>query len=138
MTNLMTKLVIKAVKFVVWDPNRDTGAFFTHSGIDIVSHSFAKAIGMGTEGANPQQILQLVDALNSVLESSIAVGVVYKVPGVLIRAVDTVGVRGNVRNGGTQRRGRVRVRYASRRRARLFALNTRPGAEVGVGGYMPA
>jgi hypothetical protein len=114
-TNLMTKLVVKAVKFVVWDPNRDTGAFFTHPGIDIVPHSFAKAVGMGTEGANPQQILQLVNTLNSVLEPSIAVGVVHKVPRVLIPAVDTVGVRGNVRNGGAHRGGSVRVRDASRR-----------------------
>lgn len=92
----MTKLVVKAVKLVVWDPNRDTGAFFTHFGIDIVSHIFAKPVGMGTEGANPQQILQLVNALNSVLEPSIAVSVVYKVPGVLVPFVNTVGVRGDV------------------------------------------
>ena len=92
----MTKLVIKAVKFVVWNPNGNTRAFFPHSGINILSHIFAKAIGIGAKRPDPQKIFQLVDALDSILESSIAVGILFKTPSVIGGATNAVGVGGGV------------------------------------------
>lgn len=98
----MTKLVIKAVEFVVWNPNGNTRAFFTHSCINIPSQILAKAIGIGAKRPDPQKILQLVDALDSILESSIAVGILFKMPSVIGGATNAVGVGWDVRSRGAQ------------------------------------
>ena len=95
-TNLMTKLVVKAVELVVRDPNGNARAFFAHSGINVLSQGVAEAIGIGAERPDPQKVLQLVDALDGILESSVAVGVLFEMPGVICRAADAVGVGGDV------------------------------------------
>lgn len=122
----MTKLVIKPRKLIIGYPNGQTILLLPHLRVDIFLEGVAEIIRVRAERSDPQELLQLRDALYGVFEPAVAVRVFFEVPGWFEGEAEMGrpvwrGARVGVARSGT-RRG-----TASRRRPRLLASNTRCG-----------
>jgi len=87
--NLMTKLIITALKLCIWDPDRATRMHVPHPAVDVSPEVGTKVICGVAEGANPELVSHAVlDAVDGILEPSIAMTVRCKIIGF------DVGVKG--------------------------------------------
>lgn len=78
---LMTKFIVTTLKLGVGNPNRDAVTCLLHTPVDIPARGRAQVVGVATEGANPGlQTNPLLDAIESILEAAVAVGIWGKVP----------------------------------------------------------
>ena len=81
-TDLMAKLVVAALKLGIWNPDGDARAQLAHPQIDAVAQIRAELVRAISKRANPEFLSETVlDAVDGILEATVAVRVRRGVPG---------------------------------------------------------